>query len=258
MTEKAALKTVKTAARTLDVFEAFCAAGEPLSITALAERIHSPVSSCHTLVKTLQARGYLYTLDQRRLIYPTKRMFELTREISRHDPLLRKIAPLMTALRDRTGETVVMGKRQGGEAVYLDVIEGTHTIRYSAQSGQTRQLYSSSIGKALLGLVSERDLDAYLARTKFRAWTRNTITDPEVLRENIAAGRAQGYYTTRGENVDDVMAIAVSLRIAGEGLSFALAGPAPRIEANFDRYLAEVQAFARDLEALNDSLSRTG
>lgn len=257
MTDKTALKTVKTAARTLDVFEAFCAAGEPLSITALAERIHSPVSSCHTLVKTLQARGYLYTLDQRRLIYPTKRMFELTSEISRHDPLLRKIAPLMTALRDRTGETIVMGKRQGGEAVYLEVVEGTHIIRYSAHAGQTRRLYSSAIGKSLLGLSTDRELDAYLARTKLHAWTANTITDPDVLRENIASHRARGYYVTRGENVDDVMAIAVSLRIAGEGLSFALAGPAPRIEANFDRYLADVLAFAKDLEALNDSLSRT-
>ena len=51
---------VKAAARALDLFEAFSEAQRPLTLTELAQRIGAPMSSCHALVRTLRARGYLY------------------------------------------------------------------------------------------------------------------------------------------------------------------------------------------------------
>ncbi|MDX5362438.1 MAG: IclR family transcriptional regulator [Alphaproteobacteria bacterium] len=255
MKAKTAASPVKTAARTLDIFEVFRTAGEPLSLTELSERINSPVSSCHALVKTLQARGYIYTLDQRRHIYPTKRLLEVATDIARRDPLVRKITPLMTALRDETGETVIMGKRQGDAIIYLDVIEGTHTIRYTAHPGETKPLHSSSIGKAMLSLLPDADMERLLGK-RLSAPTPNTLTDLALLKADIAEGRARGCFITRGENVADVMALAIVRRIAGETLGFALAGPIARVEQNYDRYLSRVMAFGADLAALDETLSR--
>ena len=56
---------MKTADRTLDVFEAFAEAKRPLSLSEIARMIDSPVSSCHGL-RTLQKSGYMYALDVRR------------------------------------------------------------------------------------------------------------------------------------------------------------------------------------------------
>lgn len=255
MNDKAAASSVKTAGRTLDVFEAFGAAGEPLSLTELAERIGSPVSSCHALVKTLQARGYVYTLDQRRLIYPTKRLLEIASKIAAHDPLLRQIEPLMVALRDETGETVIMGKRQANEVIYLEVVDGLQTIRYTARPGEAKPLHSSSIGKAMLSLLSPVGLKDAL-KGGLDARTPNTITDLATLQADLDRGRAQGYFTTRGENVAEVMAIAVAVRVAGENLGFALAGPIPRVEMEFERYLAAVARFRDKVAALTERTSR--
>ena len=71
---------VKTAARTLDVFEVFAAARGPLTLTELAARLGSPLSSCHALVRTLQSRGYVYILDERKRVYPTKRLLLLAQQ----------------------------------------------------------------------------------------------------------------------------------------------------------------------------------
>ena len=79
---------VKTAARTLDLLEAFAKARGPLSLTEIAQRINTPISSCHSLVRTLQARGYVYVLDNRKRVYPTKRLLAVANAIARHDPLL--------------------------------------------------------------------------------------------------------------------------------------------------------------------------
>lgn len=247
--------SVKTAARTLDVFEAFRDAGEPLSLSELADRINSPVSSCHALVKTLQARGYIYTLDQRRRMYPTKRLKEIAEDIAARDPLLSEIAPLMERLRDATGETVIMGKRQGGEVIYLDVVEGRHTIRYSARPGEAKPLHSSAIGKAFLGTAGAGEARKLLAQG-LPAHTPNTITDPAALLADLEAGRARGWYVTRGENVVDVMAFAIAVEIAGETLGFALAGPIARMEAEQARYLAAVEELRSGIETLAGRLAR--
>lgn len=253
MNDKAAASSVKAAVRTLDVFEAFRASGEPLSLTELAERIDCPVSSCHALVKTLQGRGYVYSLDQRRRIYPTRRLLEIATDIDANDPLLPHLVPLMTGLRDITGETVILGKAQRDEVIYLDVIEGTHTIRYNERPGAAKPLHSSAIGKAMLSQRSRAELLAFVGRG-LEARTANTITDPETLVADLNQGREQGYFVTRGENVADVMAIAIAVKVAGETLGFALAGPIERMRRNWDQNLAEIDAFRARVNVLASSI----
>ena len=91
---------VKTALRTLDVFEAFRTAKTPLSLTELARVIGSPVSSCSALIQTLKGEGYLYHPGNGRKLYPTRRLLEQAQEIARHDPLIQRLLPALAALRD--------------------------------------------------------------------------------------------------------------------------------------------------------------
>src|SRR5690606_8832920 len=65
--------TVTAVDRVLDILEAFNRIQKPLSLTDLAEATGIPKSSCHAIVGTLIARGYLYTLSRPRALYPTRR-----------------------------------------------------------------------------------------------------------------------------------------------------------------------------------------
>ena len=121
--------TVKTAARTLDIFEAFASAKEPLSLTELARHLQSPISSCHGLIRTLTARGYLYFLEHRRRYYPTRRLLDLGNVIAAHDPLIERLLGQLEDLRTRTGETIIVGKRQDDAILYLLVLEGHSLCR---------------------------------------------------------------------------------------------------------------------------------
>lgn len=232
--------TVRTAARTVDVFEAFAQEKAPLSLTDLANRLNVPVSSCHALLRTLQARGYVYSMDHRKRIYPTKRLLTIATAIAENDPFLERLKPILTRLRDVTGETVLLGKRQGDAVQYLEVIEGTHTIRYSAGFGEAKPLHSSAIGKCILGELDDRTLDELLSRLKLTRVTRNTITDSVRLKEDLRASRRRGYFTTKGENVVDVMALSVARRIDDELFGVALAGPIPRMKENEKDYAARL------------------
>lgn len=218
--------------RVLDILEAFQRIQRPLSLTDLAEVTGIPKSSCHAIVATLTARGYLYSLARPRALYPTRRFFDVGREIMEKDPFVERVLPVLERLRDASRETVILGKRQGDRVIYLQVIESQHPIRYSAKPGEFKPLHSSSIGKALLGSLKEADLRAELAQLPLPAITGATITDTQALVTDIVESRRRGYFVTRGENVPDVWAVSAFLMVNAQTLAVAIAGPRHRMENN--------------------------
>ncbi|MBP0639611.1 IclR family transcriptional regulator [Cupriavidus sp. AcVe19-6a] len=222
--------TVTAIERVIDIFEVFKSTQRPLSLTELAEAVDIPKSTCHAIVSTLIARGYLYSLTRPRSLYPTRRMHDIARDILEKDPFLERATPVLERLRDATRETVILGKRQGDAVIYLQVIEGLHAIRYSAKPGEFKPLHSSSIGKALLGGVKEQELRDWLEDRQLPAITSATKTDPDALIREIQESRRAGYFVTRGENVSDVWAVAAFLTLNRETLAIAVAGPRNRME----------------------------
>lgn len=218
--------------RILDIFEAFEASEKPLSLTELAELTNIPKSTCHAIVGTLQSRGYLYSLTRPRALYPTRRMLDAATAITRKDPFTERAIPVLERLRDSTRETVILGKRQGDNIIYLHVIDGLNAIRYSAKAGDLKPLCSTSIGKAILGSLKEPELRQLLADKTLPAVTNTTITDKEMLVQDILQSRRAGFFQTRGENVLDVWAVAAFLNVNKETLGVAVAGPAHRLESN--------------------------
>ena len=245
---------VKTAARTLDVFEVFAAAQGPLTLTELAARLGSPISSCHALVRTLQTRGYVYVLDERKRVYPTKRLLSVALQIAANDPVLERIGPVLLALRQATGETVILGKRQGQKVTYLDVLEGSHTIRYAAEPGDAKPLHSSAMGKAMLGALSPGELASALKKLALPAITPATITDRAALAAAIEAGRARGWFMTRGENVPEVMALSIARSLGGEWYGVAIAGPLDRLAGRQDSLVAALLKAGEQLNQIDAEL----
>ncbi len=239
---------VKGAARTLDVFEAFAALGRPLTLSELAGAIGVPASSCFSLIQTLLARGYLY-VGGRRAYYPTRLMLEEARRIAACDPVSDALVETIAALRDRTGETVILGKRQGDKVLYLASAESPQTIRYSTEIGAYKPLHSSAMGKAFLALLDEAELDALLAELPLPRITPATLTSVEALKRDVAAGRARGWTLTRGENVEDVMAVATTLFLNGEPFGVTVAGPAYRMERGLDGHVAALIGLDRAVGA---------
>lgn len=207
------------------------------------------MSACHGLVRTLAARGYLYEVGPRRGYYPTLRWLDKARLVADHDPLLERIAPVMEDLARATGETVVFAKRAGAATVYLKVIESRHPVRYSAQAGDQRPLHASSIGKAILLQLPQPEREALLAGSRLTRITSNTITSRERLEQDLAAGLKRGWTQSRGENVPDVHAIAVPLRIANEPYGLAVAGPGHRMASSLDRQVKRLLRAGRQISS---------
>lgn len=242
--------SVKSADRTVLILEAFAAAGEALGVAELARRLAIPVSACYGLLRSLERRGYLYELGPRKGWYPTLRWLQQARRVAAHDPLLERVFGPLDALCAATGETVVLGRRSGDTVTYLQVLESSNPIRYSAQLGDRKPLHSSAAGKALLAALAAPERAALLSKLRLARVTPSTLVRRELLEKDLAAGAQRGWQATRGENVADVHAIAVPLAIDGEPYALVLAGPAHRMEANQKANAAALLRAKKAIEAL--------
>ena len=101
---------VKSASRTLDLFELFAREQQPLTLTEVAAALDAPLSSCFNLVRALKGRGFLVGAGPRRQIYPTRKLYDLGQAIAAGDPWLRRLLPRLEVLRDASRETAILGK----------------------------------------------------------------------------------------------------------------------------------------------------
>lgn len=216
--------------RVLNILEVFHQRKAPLSLTELSQLAGIPKSSCHAITTTLARRGYLYSLGKPRVLYPTRRIYDVAREVHDHDPYLLRFTPLLERLRDSCRETVILGKRQGDKVIYLQIVESENPIRYTAKPGEFKPLHSSAIGKAMLGSRKEAEIRSEVAALDMAGVTPSTVVDADALINDLLESKRRGYFVTRGENVSDVWAVASYLNVNAETLGIAIAGPHHRME----------------------------
>ena len=240
---------VKTALRVIEIIEVFAREGKPLSLTELSRQLDAPVSSCLGLVRTLTRLGYLYETGRRQGYYPTGRLLAMAQRIARADPILEKVGPTLSALRDAVAETVVLGKlAPNGEVIYLDVMPSPHPISYVADPGAQRHPHSNSLGKALLSLMTEEERRKVLHGRKLERFNARTLVTPDALEDEIARSRERGWFQNLGESMEDVGALAWPLSIGGGEYAVSIAGPLYRIEPNIERLAQQLRVACKVME----------
>ncbi len=159
---------VKSAARVLDILELLFRSEEPMALKDLVSILALPKSSAHALLRTLQARGYV-----------------------------ERDAADRYAL-----NTVFLGVRAArGDVKVLAKSASRAQIRYDSDNPGLRPAYCTGMGRVLLAFWDKKSTDAYLMRTRLRAYTSRTVTDAGKLRAILAKVAVDGYAVLEEEYV---------------------------------------------------------
>lgn len=237
-------KLVKSAIRTVQLFSVFAEKKRPLSLAEIAERMKAPKSSCFELIQTFIHLGYVIALDGGKTYYPSRRLFETAEQINQFNPIREKVERALKSLRDATGETIFIGRLQGNQVAYTEVFDGTHAIRFTASSGDLKAIHASALGKALLGSLDEEAQNQLIGELKLTRFSEHTITRKKDLKDSLIQSEKQGIYTTVGEDLADVMAVAVPVKIQGHQLAIGIAGPVQRMQKNLKSYSQALKGVA--------------
>ena len=150
---------------------------------------------------------------------------------------------MLAALREETHEGCQVGVLDGHEVVYIERLESSQTLRLFNETGRRVPVHTTSSGKTLLAHLTEPELERVLAAASPLAqMTPRSVTDPAVLRTELARIRARGWSEAVEEREIGVASIAAPIRDASGRVvaAISIGGPAARMGAQQRRRLAEV------------------
>jgi IclR family acetate operon transcriptional repressor len=187
-------RIIQSVDRALAIVDVLAQGRQALALVEISARTQLNVSTCHHLLATLQRRGFVVQDPRTKEYLLGNKVFELSDARERQLDFVFLARPVMDDLSRTTGEAIHLAVLDAGQLATLVKIEARHAVRVDATLvGKSNAAHASASGKALLAYLPKSELDAALANSGLTRFTEKTIRSREVLDEELARIRRQGY-----------------------------------------------------------------
>jgi DNA-binding IclR family transcriptional regulator len=227
-------KIVKSAERTLLVFEYFALVRRPATASEIETALELPQSSTSVLLRSLTELGYLEYSPAGRVYHPTVRVVAFSDWLK---PALSAnfLTERLDALWQKTRETVLVGRKHGDQVHYLQVAIGSEEVQFYMREGTRRPMCISASGRALLSTLSDAAIVKIARKHNAEAKTKALHVDVDHLLGVIKKIRRVGISETDpalgGERDFHAIAMLMPDATTGETFSLCVAGPRERVLA---------------------------
>ncbi|WP_377507335.1 IclR family transcriptional regulator [Octadecabacter sp. R77987] len=252
-------RQIQSVARALDIVEVLASEHEGLALSDLADRLGLNASTCHHLISTLVARGYVERLGRSRGYVIGRKVRELVElEDSLYGPevlLKRDLRDLgeklgLTVQLAIMAETSLLTKLRFASADVVDsFLEPDEITKMTA-------LHATATGKAILAWLPEVELVRVISANGLTRYTDKTITSLAGLIEELRLVRRRGYSIDDEELKSGVVCLGAALRDGGGAIvgSISASGPAEHLTGDYRGTVARKMAeagveFSRRLRA---------
>jgi len=173
--------------RALAILDAFDETSPRLSLSEIAERSGTPLTTAHRLLAELTDWGALVRRqDGRYQIGP--KLWDLGLLAPVQLELRQVAAPFLMDVHTTIRDTVHLAVRDGLSALYVERISGRESVPVVSRVGSRLPLHATGVGKVLLAAAPPDVVDQAL-RSPARL-TRHTLVEPGRLRRELAEVRA--------------------------------------------------------------------
>ena len=220
---------VRTTMRSFDVLETLRNL-DGARLTKVADHLDLPNSTVHSHLSTLSERGYVVKEGD---IYQVSLRFLDFGEWARRRHRVYEIArPEVDELAATTGEMANLLVEQNGYGVYLYEAYNETAVPLDSRPGKHVSLHVTAVGKAILAHLSDRRVAEIIDEHGLEKLTPNTITDREVLRDNLEAIRERGYAVDDEERISGTRCVATPLKTEDGTVvaAVSVSGPTTRLD----------------------------
>jgi IclR family transcriptional regulator, acetate operon repressor len=233
--------------RAVSILKVFESANSGLTAVQIAAKLNLNRSTVHRLLSVLEAEGLIardttFNGESRNSAYRLGPTLVSLGGLALRQINLRAIAlPQLRALAQKSGETVDLELLVGAEVMIIEEVQGEHMLRVGVGDnvGSRYPAHATSTGKLLLAGLSEAELKAALP-TKLAALTPYTVTDKQLLRDQLAEVQRQGWALSWEEL--ELGLAAIGAPITGRDgqiiAAVSISGPTARIDRSLIKTLA--------------------
>lgn len=244
-------RRVQAVDHAIDVLVMLGETGGSVSIGRIAQKIGLSKASVYHLLTTLESRQFVVRDAESARYRLGWSLYELGSKVAYAADVGRVARYYLDRLAVETGESVLLGILDHDAVLYLDRGDAPRGFHMVAGAGRRSPLHATASGKALLALSGDSGLVSRILAGPLQRFTEATITDPDRLLDELNTIRQRKYATCWQEHEVGLCSIAVPVRdyTGSVVATLAVAGPAPRLNANRTGCLSSLREAARSVEA---------
>ena len=185
-----------------------------LSVSELCKVAKLPRGTVYRIVDALCAEGLVDDTQVNRKLALGPRLISLAARSWAASDLRTLAHEEIKRLRDATGETVHLAVPSGLEMVYIDKRESPQTVRMTSRIGTRISLHASSVGKAYLAALPDKERRDLVAKLSLKRFTANTITSRAKLEADLERTIKRGYALDFEETELEIQCVGAVIRDA--------------------------------------------
>ena len=228
--------------KTFNILELFLQHEDKHTLPELAKLSGYNTTTTARIVNKLVQRGYLNKIKNRKGYRLGSKILEFRNVRINRTELRNTIYPFLIKLSKSVDETIAFISWDGLEFTSIATIPSAHLLRVvpDDRAPAEVELYNTSSGKAILANMSEAELNTYCNSVPMKAYTPNSITEINDLKNQFVNIRQEGVAYNLEEHQVGVNSIASVVRDDKGNVigSIAVIGPSTRLTRAKLRQLA--------------------
>ncbi len=232
-------RTIQSVDKAFEIIRCFVD-NEELGVTEISKKLYIHKSTTFGLISTLSANGIL---EKNNNTGKYRLGLELYRLGTKVNMTLKNLTfPYLEEVANKYQETANLVILKDISVMYLEKVEGSHSMRISTLVGGEKPIYCTAVGKAILAFSNEKDIEKTIKKLEFNKYTPNTILDQASLRKSLEEIRTKGY-------AEDCEEMEVGLRCIATPIfnqykvpfaAISVSGPTTRMNNSLSTEIASV------------------
>ena len=209
--------------RLISILEGVAANGTPTGAVNIARELQLPLSTVSRLMHQLADEGLLHRSASSGRYSIGPRLFALAQVGAAQPKLAEAAHPLLTTLRDLTGETSSLHVLRGSSRVCIAVVESQRPVRRVVPVGLIQPALGTATGDVLLAWASPVDRAEAIAAAKLR------IPERRDLDRRLERIRSDGYALVVDDWVEGVSGLSAPVCVGAVIVAaVSVSGPSDR------------------------------
>ncbi len=219
----------KSLLKAMQLIEHMTTIGEEIGVSDLAKAFNLNKSNVHDILVTFESMGFIKKNESNRRYSLGNKFLEVANSISQQQYFRDVARREVNMISQKTGDICYFGIPYGDKVMYLE--GGTPDLYMTTKPvlGMTAPLYCTGIGKAILSHYPKEEIER-IANSNLQKVTENTITQPQLLIDQLDFINQIGYSIDDQEHEGGIKCVAVPI-LDRRGVlrgAMSITGPSPR------------------------------
>jgi DNA-binding IclR family transcriptional regulator len=196
--------------KAIDILEEFTHDYPSISLNELSKKLGYPKTTVHTILTTLESRGYIEKSNSRLYSIGTK-IITLSQNARVNVQIRDRAAPLLRELSNHCRESIYLGVLDGDYCLNIYAIESPQRLLARTALGERAPLHCTSVGKAILAYLEQKKMEKIVENVGLPKFTTNTITDRTLLKNELERIRRAGFAVDSSEHEQNTYCLGAAI-----------------------------------------------